>query len=297
MIDVMDVTKRFGSFAALDNVNVHVPDGAVYGLVGPNGAGKSTLIRHLTGAYRQDSGQILIDGQPVFENPQIKSRIAWIPDDLFYFPQARVCDMMHYYRGIYPKFDMARYQKLKDAFAISDRQTIRRMSKGMQKQAAFWLALCTSPDILILDEPVDGLDPVMRRQVWGLIMGDVEERGTTVLVSSHNLRELEDVCDHVGIIHHGKTVLERSLEELQGGTVKVQFVPADDWTLPPDLKVLHLSAVGRIQTAIIRGSADVVGAVFAAANPIFYDIVPLTLEEVFIYEMGGEDYAVKDLVI
>ena len=297
MIDAIDVTKRFGSFTALDNMCIHVPDGAVYGLVGPNGAGKSTLIRHLTGAYRQDAGEIRIDGQPVFENPAVKSRIAWIPDELFYFAQARVSDMMHYYRGIYPKFDRARYEKLKDAFSISEKQTIRRMSKGMQKQAAFWLALSLRPDILILDEPVDGLDPVMRRQVWSLVMGDVEENGTTVLISSHNLRELEDVCDHVGIIHNGRTILERSLAELQSGTVKVQFVPADGGGIPAGLHVLHRSAVGKIQTVIVRGGMDMVSAAFAASAPIFYDVIPLTLEEVFIYELGGAHYAVKDLVI
>ena len=297
MIDVRDVTKHFGTCTALDRISIHVPQGTVYGLVGPNGAGKSTLIRHLAGAYKQDFGDILIDGQPVFENPAIKSRIAWIPDEIFYFSQATVRDMMHYYRGFYPKFDMERYRRLQEAFSIRDTQSIRRMSKGMQKQAAFWLALCIRPDVLILDEPVDGLDPVMRRQVWGLVMGDVEENGTTVLISSHNLRELEDVCDHVGIIHQGKTVLERSLEELQGGTVKVQFVPGDDGGIPSGLKILHHSAVGKIQTVIVRGNTEMVSAAFAATSPIFYDLVPLTLEEVFIYEMGGENYAVKDVLL
>ena len=178
-----------------------VPKGAVYGLVGPNGAGKSTILRHLTGAYRQDSGEILLEGAPNYENPAVKTRIAGIPDELYYFTSASTRDMMRFYRGIYPAFDPDRYAKLKEAFpAVDEKRPIRRLSKGMQKQSAFWLALSCKPDYLLLDEPVDGLDPVMRRQVWSLLMGDVAERGTTVLVSSHNLRELEDVCDHVGLL-------------------------------------------------------------------------------------------------
>lgn len=208
MIEVKDVVKTFDGFRALDGVTMTVPRGAVYGLVGPNGAGKSTLIRHLTGIYRPDSGAIDIDGQPVYENPAVKARIAYIPDDVFYFPQATIPDMMRYYRGIYPKFDAERYQKLGDVFRLDPKRQIRRLSKGMQKQAAFWLAMSLRPDVLILDEPVDGLDPVMRRQVWNLVLADVAENGTTVLISSHNLRELEDVCDHVGIMNGGKVLLE-----------------------------------------------------------------------------------------
>ena len=167
----------------------------------------------------------------------------------------------------------------------------------MQKQAAFWLTISLRPEVLILDEPVDGLDPVMRRQVWSLIMGDVEENGTTVLVSSHNLRELEDVCDHVGIIHKGKTMLERSLSELQENVVKVQAVWNDDESLPEGLNILHESRTGRIRMLIIRGKQEEINARIAASNPIFFDMIPLTLEEIFIYELGGEDYAVKDILL
>ena len=198
MIEVKDVVKTFDGFRALDGVTMTVPRGAVYGLVGPNGAGKSTLIRHLTGIYRPDSGVIDIDGQPVYENPAVKARIAYIPDDVFYFPQATIPDMMRYYRGIYPKFDAERYQKLGEVFQLDPKRQIRRLSKGMQKQAAFWLAMCLRPDVLVLDEPVDGLDPVMRRQVWNLVLADVAENGTTVLISSHNLRARGRVrpCGH-----------------------------------------------------------------------------------------------------
>ena len=298
MIEVRDAVKKFDGFAALDGASLSVPTGSVYGLVGPNGAGKSTIIRHLTGIYRQDSGTVAIGGESVWENAALKSRIAAIPDDWYYFNQASIRDMMRFYKGFYPNFSMERYEKLKEVFSIDEKKTIRRLSKGMQKQVAFWLALSCMPDYLILDEPVDGLDPVMRRQVWSLMMGDVSERGTTVLVSSHNLRELEDVCDHVGIMDHGKVLLERSLAQLQDNMVKLQVVFQDGVTeVPPELPVLHASKVGRIHTLIMRMNAEEATARLSTYNPMLVDAVPLTLEEIFIYELGGADYAVKNIVL
>ena len=300
MIQVNNVVKSFDGFRALDGLTMSVEGGSIYGLVGPNGAGKSTILRHITGIYRPDSGSVRVDGQPVYENPAVKSRMAWIPDELYYFLSASTRDMMKFYRGLYPQFDDKRYQALKDAFpAVDEKQPIRRLSKGMQKQSAFWLALCCMPDILVLDEPVDGLDPVMRRQVWSLLMGDVAQRGTTVLVSSHNLRELEDVCDHVGILSRGKVLIERSLSALQENVVKMQVVFQEKELpqLPGDLQVLHVSQVGRIHTLIIRGNATEITNRLAAFAPILMEALPLTLEEIFIYELGGADYAVKDIVL
>src|SRR5699024_2671895 len=249
--------------------------------------------------YRPDSGSILVDGQPVYENPAVKGRMAWIPDDLYYFLPASTRDMMRFYRGLYPQFDDKRYQALRDAFpAVDEAQPIRRLSKGMQKQSAFWLSLCCMPDIMVLDEPVDGLDPVMRRQVWSLLMGDVAQRGTTVLVSSHNLRELEDVCDHVGILSHGKVLIERSLSQLQGTTVKLQVALPDGVQpgLPQGLQVLHQPQLGRVYTYIVRGSLAEVRQRVEETRPLFVEALPLSLEEIFIYEMGGDDYAVRDIV-
>ncbi len=298
MIEVRDAVKKFDGFAALDGASLSVPTGSVYGLVGPNGAGKSTIIRHLTGIYRPDSGTIQVSGESVWENAALKSRIAAIPDDWYYFMQSTVRDMMRFYRGFYPSFSVERYEKLKEVFSIDEKRVIRRLSKGMQKQVAFWLALSCMPDYLILDEPVDGLDPVMRRQVWSLMMGDVAERGTTVLVSSHNLRELEDVCDHVGIMDHGKVLLERSLAQLQDNMVKLQVVFKDGVTeVPAELPVLHTSKIGRIHTLIMRMNAQEATERLAAYEPLLVDAVPLTLEEIFIYELGGADYAVKDIVL
>ena len=300
MIEAKNVVKSFDGFRALDGLTMTVPHGSIYGLVGPNGAGKSTLLRHVTGVYRQDSGSVLIEGNPVYENPAAKSRIASIPDELYYFLSASTRDMMRFYRGFYPRFDVKRYEALKDVFTtIPEKQPIRRLSKGMQKQSAFWLALCCRPDILVLDEPVDGLDPVMRRQVWSLLLGDVAERGTTVLVSSHNLRELEDVCDHVGILSHGKVLLERSLTDLQDNILKLQVVFPDGQLpqLPPDLNVLHVTQLGRVHTLIVRGEPAVIKSRVAVFSPMLMEALPLSLEEIFIYELGGEDYAVRDIVL
>ena len=300
MIQVNNLVKTFDGFRALAGLTMTVEPGSIYGLVGPNGAGKSTVLRHIAGIYRPDSGSVLVDGQPVYENPAVKQGIAVIPDELYYFNSASTRDMMKFYRGIYPQFDDKRYQALREAFPeVDDRTPIRRLSKGMQKQSAFWLALCCAPKLLVLDEPVDGLDPVMRRQVWSLLMGDVAQRGTTVLISSHNLRELEDVCDHVGILSHGKVLLERSLTDLQDNIVKLQiaFAQAEPPAFPKDLHILHTAQVGRVFTLILRGSPGDIKARMAPLNPILMEALPLSLEEIFIYELGGEDYAVRDIVL
>lgn len=295
MLEMKNVTKTFGNFKALDDLTLTVPSGRVYGLVGPNGAGKSTAIRHLTGVYRPDSGSVTMDEQPIYENPAVKAAIGYIPDEIFYYPSATLEDMRKFYRGIYPTFDDALFDKLYDVFQLPKRTPIRRFSKGMQKQAAFWLAISCRPDYLILDEPVDGLDPVMRRQVWSIVMDDVSANGTSVLVSSHNLRELEDVCDHVGIMHHGKMMLERSLDALQEDIVKAQLVT--DQPLPEGLTILHQSQLGRIQTLILRGNQEDIAAKLALCHPMLCDLLPLSLEEIFIYELGGVDYDVKNILL
>ena len=300
MIEARNVVKAFDGFRALDGLTMTVPKGSVYGLVGPNGAGKSTLLRHITGIYRQDSGEVLLEGEPIYENPAAKARISSIPDELYYFLSASTRDMAKFLKGFYPRFDQNRYRTLRDLFSqVDEKRPMRRLSKGMQKQAAFWLSLCCRPEVLVLDEPVDGLDPVMRRQVWSLIMADVAQEGTTVLVSSHNLRELEDVCDRVGILSHGKVLIERSLTDLQENLVKMQvvFQERELPRLPDDLEVLHVSQVGRIHTLIVRGNATDVTNRLAVYAPILLEALPLTLEEIFIYELGGEDYAVRDIIL
>ena len=293
MLELKHVTKTFGAFKALDDLTLTVPKGAVFGLVGPNGAGKSTAIRHITGIYRPDCGTVTIDGQDVYENPGVKETIGYIPDEIFYFASATLEDMRRFYRGMYPKFDDALFARLKDIFRLPEKTPIRRYSKGMQKQAAFQLTLCCHPEVLILDEPVDGLDPVMRRQVMSLILSDVAEHGTTVLISSHNLRELEDVCDHVGIMDHGKMLLEKSLADMQGATHKLQIVGET----PEGLDILHESSSGRLKTLIVRGQTWEIREKAEKAKPVYFDVLPLSLEEIFIYELGGVNYAVKDILL
>ena len=293
MLEMKNVVKTFGHVTALDNLSLTVPKGAVYGLVGPNGAGKSTAIRHLTGIYRPDKGEVTLEGVPVFENPAAKGRIGYIPDDVFYYPGATLEEMRKFYKGIYPKFDDALFARLHEIFQLPSNTPIRRYSKGMQKQAAFHLTMSIHPEVLILDEPVDGLDPVMRRQVMSVILADVAEHGTTVLISSHNLRELEDVCDHVGIMDKGRMLLERSLADMQGNTHKLQIVG----DTPEGLEILHESASGRLKTLIVRGQAWEISTKAAAAKPAYYDLLPLSLEEIFIYELGGVNYAVQDILL
>jgi len=207
-------------------------------------------------------------------------------------------EMKRFYQGIYPAFDEKLFYRMQEFFPNIDvKRSIRRLSKGMQKQVAFWLAICAKPEFMILDEPVDGLDPVMRRQIWSIIMSEVAENQMTVLVSSHNLRELEDVCDHVGIMHQGKIMIERSLSDLQGNVSKIQVacqsgVPK----LPEEFEVLHMSNTGRVYTLIVKGNPEDAKRALAETNPLIVDVLPLTLEEIFIYEMGGADYEVKDIL-
>ena len=298
MIEIRDLKKSFDGFWALNGVNITVEKGSVYGLVGPNGAGKTTLIKHMAGIFIQDEGSIKIDGEPCFENAKIKAKTAYIPDEIYFFPQASLLDMKKFYKSIYPIFDEDRFNKLYDVFPLDPRKSLRRFSRGMQKQAAFWLGICIKPELMLLDEPVDGLDPVMRRKVWSILMQDVADRGMTVFLSSHNLRELEDVCDHVGIMHEGRIVLERSLSEMQSSIVKLQVAFSD--ALPKEMQdfdILHQQSSGRIWILIIRGDRNEIINRVNRLNPLVVDALPLTLEEIFIYELGGMDYAVKNIIL
>ena len=299
MIEVRDLVKTFDGFAALRGATLTVPKGAVYGLVGPNGAGKSTLLRHITGVVRQDSGEVLVNGVPVYENRHVKENIVSIPDDWFYYNQSTIREMAALYAGLYPRFDWERFERLRELFQLPEKKTIRRMSKGMQRQAAFWITISCLPEYLVLDEPVDGLDPVMRRQVWQVLLDDVAARGTTVLLSSHNLRELEDVCDHVGIMDRGKVLLERTLSDLQDTTVKLQvaYKTAEEPTLPAELQILHHSRVGRVHTYIMRGNSEEICRRMQITDPVLLEAIPLTLEEIFIYELGGADDVAHKILV
>lgn len=295
MIHVNNLTKSIEGNIILNELNMHVPKGSIYGLVGPNGAGKSTLIRTLVGTYKTDSGEITIGGAPVYENTLTKGQIAYIPDDIFYHIGDSIISLMKLYRGLYPGFDKERFYKLMSLFPmLNERKLVRSYSKGMQRQAALILALSIHPKVMILDEPLDGLDPVMRRQILSLLVKDVSEQETTILISSHNLRELEDICDHVGIMEKGKIMIEHTLSDLQDSIAKIQ-IAFSDGELPPipeGLEVLHKVTTGKVHTIIVKGEPGKAEEILMTLNPVLMDVLPLTLEEIFIYEMGGANYGV-----
>lgn len=300
MINAAGIVKTFGDFRALDGLSLHVKKGSVYGLVGPNGSGKTTFIKSLMGIYKTDDGEIRIDGEITYENSEIKRRVICISDDLFFYPSYTIMDTAKLYSGIYPKWNWDSFEKMKQIFNIDTKRKVRRLSKGMQKQVAFWLGLCTQPDIMILDEPVDGLDPVMRRNVWKLMLQAVAEREMTVLVSSHNLRELEDVCDYVGILYQGKVVIEKSLDDIRGNIHKLQVAFSDRGfpeALETKLEILNRTGFGSVNMVIVKGDAEEVLNVVGQYNPVVCDILPLTLEEVFIYELGGMGYEFETILL
>lgn len=294
MIETNGLTKAFGSVRALDGLDMHVRRGSVYGLVGPNGAGKTTVLQHVAGVMRPDAGAVLVDGSPVFENSEVKERISYVPSDFWFFRQARVGDMRALHGSLFPRFDGTRFDALASEFSLAADRAVRSLSKGMQKQLAICLSLAACPDVLLLDEPLDGLDPTVRRAVLGHVMDEVATRQMTVLVSSHNLRELADVCDHVGIMDAGRMTLERSLEDLQGGFVKVQVSFADGAeTAPAGLDILHEELQGRLRTMVVRGSGEEVERRLVAQGATFVNVLPLSLEEIFIYETGGAHHEAR----
>lgn len=300
MIEVCDITKKFDSFKALDNLSLNVEKGSIYGLVGPNGAGKTTLMKIIMGVYKADSGKILINNENVYENIKIKDSMIYISDDLYFFNNFSIKQMKDLYKKIYSNWSDERFYKLSEVFNIDIKRNVNKLSKGMKKQVAFWLAMSAKPDVLILDEPLDGLDPVMRRKVLNIMMQDVADRELTVMISSHNLRELEDICDHVGILNNGRLVLQRKLDDMKSETHKIQ-VAFKSGEFPEkfekDFKVLHKSQLGQVYSIILNGDKEDIKQELKKYNPMILDMIPLTLEEIFIYELGGEGYEIKEIIL
>lgn len=298
MIDVKNLTKTFDGFKALDDVTLHVEKGSVYGLMGPNGAGKTTLLLNIVDTLIPDSGEVRLNNLPVRDNPEAKKNMVFIPDEVFYFANSTPLSLMSYYKGIYPQFDTALFFSLKDLFSeINLAKPIRKMSKGMKKQVAFWISICCKPEILILDEPVDGLDPVMRHNIWQLLLTRISAEKMTVLVSSHNLRELEDVCDHIGIMDHGKIILQESLGEIQNNIFKVQLAFDGEFPISADeLNIKSRKQNGKITEIIVSGNKNETLDIINKYNPLICDIIPMTLEEIFIYEIGGQDSEITKLL-
>jgi ABC-2 type transport system ATP-binding protein len=296
MIKTINLTKKFDNIVALDQVSIHVKKGSIYGLVGPNGSGKTTLIKTLAGIYKQNAGSAKINGEDIYENNQVKSKLVYIPDDLYFFPTYSVLNMARFYSETYDSFDWYRFEKIIKTINIDKKRRVFTLSKGMKKQVEFCLAIAIKPEILILDEPVDGLDPIMRRQIWSLLLQDVAEREMTVLISSHNLRELEDVCDYVGILHRGKLVDERNLDDLKTNIYKVQVAFKKEANLE-GIEILKEEQVGKVKMLIVRGNRDEIENELNKYSPLLLDFISLTLEEIFIYEVGGRGYEVEKIIL
>jgi ABC-2 type transport system ATP-binding protein len=298
MIQVRQVHKKFGHLEVLKGLDLNVGQGSIYGLVGSNGAGKTTLLKLLAGIYRPDQGSIQIQGQPVFENTQVKSTMIFIPDELFYFNQYSIRETADFFRQVYSTWDEARFQELSSVFGIDMRRRVTKLSKGMKRQVSFWLALSVKPQVLILDEPLDGLDPMIRSKVKKLLLADVAEREMSILISSHNLRELEDICDCMGILHDGSLLIESELDALKRGINKVQIAFTGE--LPVELhngeNILYHEQRGSVHLFIMRGEEPEIKAQLQKLEPLLLDVLPLTFEEIFVYEMGGVGYDIHNIL-
>ncbi|MBD8134281.1 ABC transporter ATP-binding protein [Bacillus sp. CFBP 13597] len=299
MIEIKQVSKLYEGKEAIKNVTLVIPKGSIFGLLGSNGAGKTTLLKMLSGNLIQDAGEVLIDGSYVFENREVKNRCFFLPDTPYFLANYTITQMAGFYSHIYSEWNHERFYQLQEVFPIPFQNKIHKLSKGMQRQVAFWLALSTMPEVLILDEPFDGLDPVMRKNVRQLLIQDVLERDMTILLSSHNLREIEDLADHVGILHKGELVIQKVLNDLKADVHKVQI--AFKYKVPHGLyrgiQILNKERRGSVIVCIVKGSEAMIKSHFNQFQPEILDILPLTLEEIFIYEMGDIGYVIQNNLV
>lgn len=295
MIKVKDLYKVIDDEVVLDHLNMQVEEGSIYGLIGPNGAGKTTLIRHLVGVLKQDSGKIFIESQPIYENIELKRKIGYISDAM-YFIETNLIRNANVYKELYPSWNQERFEELYKTFKLNPTKKIQTFSKGMRKQASFCLIMSTIPDYLILDEPIDGLDPIARKLVWKYIIDDVAQRNLTVLISSHNLKELEGIVDHVGILYKGKIMREFDLEYIQTHIHKIQVSFGDKEVNLDPLNIVYQEERGSVKILIIEDSLLNIRNVIGEQSPLIFDILPLSLEELFMYEVGGEDDDIQKLI-
>jgi ABC-2 type transport system ATP-binding protein len=299
-IEIKNVTKCFDTLTALNNVTVTIDEGHVFGLIGTNGSGKSTLLRIISGVYKPDAGEAFIDGQPVYDNPAAKSEIFYISDDQFFFPNCTPQDMMLYYRTIYPEYDCNHFKELMQLFKLDTKRKINTFSKGMKKQLSIILGLCSGCRYMLCDETFDGLDPVMRQAVKKLFIAEMEKRSFTPIISSHSLRELEDICEHIGLLHQGGIILSKELEDMKLGLHKVQFVAGSDEKealIKSRFKVLSEEKRGSLTTLALRADSESLENMFTEISPVYWEILPLSLEEIFISETEVLGYDFKNLTI
>ena len=298
MIQTDKLTKRFEEFTALHDITCTIPKGCIYGMVGSNGAGKSTFLRLITGVYRADEGSVLVDGQPVYENPVTKERMAYVPDELYFLQGASMNRMAELYKNIYDSFDSDRFNYLTEAFQLNPKASIGTFSKGMKRQAAIILALSCRPEYMFFDETFDGLDPVMRNLVKSLICQDVLEHKATAIITSHSLRELEDLCDQLALLHKGGLVLESDISNLKTSQFKIQIAFDEDYTkdIFGDLDIRYYKKSGSVTNMIIKGDHEATMKRLQALKPLLLEMLPLTLEEVFTYEMEALGYKFDDVL-
>lgn len=298
MIKADNLTKRFQGVTAVDHIHAEIQDGTVFGLIGTNGAGKSTFLRMAAGILKPDEGTITLDGEAVFEDIRVKARCFYIPDEPYFLGNGTPDDMKTFYQGIYPNFDTDRFGKLLKSFELDGRRKIQTFSKGMKKQLAVLLGICAGTDYLFCDETFDGLDPVMRQTVKSLFANDLEERHLTPVIASHNLRELEDICDHVGLLHRGGMLLSKDLDDMKMNIHKIQCVlPAGlDRTNLQDLDIMTVEQRGSLLTLTVRGQKEEIQARMQSYHPVFFEMIPLSLEEIFISETEVAGYDIKKLI-
>ena len=291
LITAKNVVKKFDKFTALNHFNMNVPEGSIYGLVGPNGSGKTTTIKHLIGMYKQDEGEILVNDEKVYDNERVKSKIAYISDDLYFFHGYSIKDMAKFYSKIYKDFSFEKFNELQKVFNIDIKRKVNKLSKGMKKQVAFWLTISCNPEIMILDEPIDGLDPIMKENVWKILLEEVKKRKMTVIISSHNLKELENVCTNIGIMKNGEMVLEKELEKKDNNIQKVQIVFSNNsqiGKIREKLSILKEEKVGSVYYFIVKGKQKEIEEILNKYKLTLKEFLPLSLEEVFMFENGGE---------
>lgn len=298
MIGANNVTKKFDDFTALDGISCKIESGCIYGLVGSNGAGKSTFLRVLSGVYRADQGDVTIDGEPIYENPSVKKKIMLVPDDLYFLPGASMLRMKKLYKSVYPDFDDKRFSELANCFGLDVKKNLGTFSKGMRRQAATVLALSARPEYIFFDETFDGLDPIMRNVVKRLICEDILDRKATAIITSHSLRELEDTCDQLSLLHKGGLVFESDIQNLKTSLFKVQiaFDQEYDKSKFTGMDILKFTKRGSVSNIIVRGDRDLTVAALSSMKPTLLDVLPLSLEEVFTYEMEALGYKFSDIL-
>ena len=293
MIEIKEITKKFDELTALSKVSATIDDGQVFGLIGTNGSGKSTLLRTICGIYRPEEGEVLVDGEPVYENPSAKAKIFYISDDQYFFAGGTPMDMLHYCQTFYQNFNKDRFLALMDALKLDPKRKINTFSKGMKKQLSVMLGVSAGTKYLLCDETFDGLDPVIRQAIKSLFIKEMAERGMVPVIASHNLRELEDVCDHVGLLHEGGILLSKDLDSMKLGIFKLQCVlrsPDHLDRIAESFPILKKNQIGTLTTLTLRGKSSDISKLQMELQPIFWELLPLTLEEIFISEMEVKGY-------